>query len=156
MKKSMFRLMLRKNPSKEKKKKFLPMIAQVKKENLFGQGLALTLDDNFQEFYSMGERVEDGHVFNMFSKFDELHKVGSLSKLTLTPQTVHQKKRNLMTLEGQERIKLDRQATDEEVVAYFERCREDKLKDLKERIENIEKLKANHQLMDTTPESLKA
>ncbi len=128
----------------------------MKKENLVGQGLALTLDDNFQEFYNLGEKMEEGHAFGQIGSLDSLHHVGSLCKLSLTPQTIHQNKRVLMTLEGQDRIKLGRDANEEELLHYFERCQEEKLKELRDKIDNIEKLKLNHQLTDTTPDSIKA
>ena len=155
--KSRSKLTSRKNPTKVSKKKlFLPMVSQMKKENLMGQGIALTLDDHFQEFYNLGERVDEGHAFGTINNLDDIHEIGTVCKLTVTPQTIHQNKRFLMTLEGQERIKLGRFANEQESVSFFEKCREDKIKELKDRVEGVEKLRLNHQFIETTPESLKA
>ena len=74
MMKSRSQLTSRKNPTKVSKKKlFLPMVSQMKKENLMGQGIALTLDDHFQEFYNLGERVDEGHAFGTINNLDDIH-----------------------------------------------------------------------------------
>lgn len=132
------------------------MVSQTKKENLFGQGIALSLDDNFQEFYNLGEKMEEGHAFGQIGSLDSLHNVGTYCKLTLTPQTINQNKRTLMTLEGQERIKISGEASEQEVLAYFEKCKEEKLKELKERIDIVEKLKENAQVTKDTTDIIKA
>lgn len=128
----------------------------MKKENLMGQGLALTLDDNFQEFYSLGERIEDGLPLGTVKRLEEVHLTGSLCKISVTTQSMHQKKRTLLTLEGVDRINVTKELEENELMEFFERNKEDRLKDMKERIENVAKLKANAQLTDTTPDALRA
>ena len=65
------------------------MVTQMKRENLMGQGIALTLDDHFQEFYNLGERVEEGKAFGTVNNLEDVHSIGTICKLTLTPQTIH-------------------------------------------------------------------
>jgi len=141
---------------KERKKKLLPpKVPPMNKEHLRGQGLAMTLDENFQEFYNLGEKIDESAPFPYIKNLSDVHEVGSLCKLTITQQNIHQRKRNLMTLEGIERIRLVKQLDESQLIEYFEKNRQEKINDLKENIENVSKLRMNAQLTENTPETLK-
>jgi Lon protease-like protein len=99
--------------------------------------------------------VEEGLSFNGV-EIGELSRVGSLCKMSTTPQSLLNNTRYLVTLEGRDKIRILREAPDAEFLEYIERAKEDKLKDLKERVDNLATLRLHNQSSDTTVENLRA
>lgn len=127
----------------------------MKKEYLMGQGLAVTIDDDFQEFLSYGEKMVEATPFSSVTSINEVHTIGSLCRLNITNQNLQNNKRTLMTLEGSEKIRLYRELTQNEQFELFEKVREERLRDLREKTDNVSKLKQHNQFSDFTVDSLK-
>jgi len=127
----------------------------MKKEYLMGQGLAVTIDDDFQEFLSYGEKMSEATPFSAINSINEVQTIGSLCRLNITNQMLQNNKRTLMTLEGFEKIRLYRELTPNEQFELLEKSREDRLRDLKEKTDNVSKLKQHSQFSEFTVESLK-
>lgn len=134
----------------------VPKYHGMKKESLIGQGLALTLDDNFQEFYNLGEKMEEGMAFSSIKSLEEVHATGSLCSMVLTPQEILQKRRCLITFEGIDRIKLVKELQEVDLEPFFERVKDEKITELKEKLENATKLHLNNQIVTANTETIKA
>ena len=144
-----------KNSSK-KKQTLLPKQNPTKKEFIMGQGIAVTLDDNFQEFLNHGEKAQEPSPFSSVNNINEVHTIGSICKLNITNQSMHNNKRILMTLEGQDKVRLYRELADNEIFEFLERSREERVKDLKEKYDNVIRLKQHSQYSEFNHETLKA
>lgn len=100
--------------------------------------------------------MEDGASLNSVLSLDEVHKVGTLSKLTLTTQNYYAgKKRNLMTIEGSERIKLGGELDSNTYMEFFQKSRDERIKDLNTKLENAARLKNHNQFYELSPDTLK-
>lgn len=111
--------------------------------------------DDFQEFFGPGERIGEGKEFSQYKGIHDVHRVGSLTRLTTTPQNINDQKRALLTLEGVERIRLKKELNETEIIDFFDQSKEGKIQELRERIENVIKLKANDQITDHSLDDLK-
>lgn len=99
--------------------------------------------------------MEEGLSFSSYSNMSELARVGSLCKMTTTPQSLLNNTRYLVTLEGRDKIRILREAADSEFLEYIEKAKDEKLRDLKERVDNLATLRLHNQTSDTTVENLR-
>lgn len=99
--------------------------------------------------------MEEGLSFSSYSNMSELARVGSLCKMSTTPQSLLNNTRYLVTLEGRDKIRILREAADSEFLEYIEKAKDDKLRDLKERVDNLATLRLHNQTSDTTVENLR-
>lgn len=99
--------------------------------------------------------MDDGQVFSNIESLNEVYQVGSLCKMTLTPQEIFQKKRTLITLEGIDRIKLLKELSDTELEGFFQKAKEAKIQDLNYKLDNAIKLKQNNQIVTTSAEHIR-
>jgi len=101
--------------------------------------------------------MEDGAPLNSVLNLDEVNRVGTLSKLTLTTQNYYAgKKRNLLTVEGSERIKLVGELDSNTYLDFFQKSRDERIKDLTTKLENATRLKHHNQFYEVSPDALKS
>lgn len=99
--------------------------------------------------------MDDGQAFSQVSDLKDVVTTGSLCRMTLTPQVIFQKRRVLITLEGIDRIKLVKELSDSELEGFFEKVKQEKVKELDEKLENALKLKQNNQIITSSIDQLK-
>jgi hypothetical protein len=99
--------------------------------------------------------MDDGQPFSQIRDLKDIVTTGSLCRMTLTPQMIFQKRRVLITLEGIDRIKMVKELSDGELEGFFERAKDEKVKELGEKLENALKLKQNNQIITSSTDQIK-